>query len=75
MGLEEENTPVSIRGEDRFSRFMFGAPKNQPHKSVNDEINYMQIIEQVDHIVESVKELKPLLNMVTPVVKKYFPKK
>ncbi|PLR78835.1 hypothetical protein CU633_03315 [Bacillus sp. V3-13] len=75
MGLEEEKTPVKARGDDRFSRFMFGDRRNQPHKPANDEINYTQLIEQVDQIVASVKELKPLLNMVTPVVKKYFPKK
>lgn len=58
---------------DRFSEFMFGSKfKRQTEPSVekedNNEINYLHIMEQIDSIMTSVNELKPVLSQLSPII-------
>lgn len=70
--------------DDPFSKLMFGDKiKRDTHVMEEEEgknqnnstINYEELFNQIDIIVESASKLKPLLSKVSPLVEKYFLKK
>lgn len=68
--------------EDPFRRFMFGPrrqlteSKAQDFRSNNagDQIDYMLLMENIDMLLDSAKQLKPLLNKITPIINQFIKK-
>ncbi|MBD1383039.1 hypothetical protein [Metabacillus arenae] len=67
---------------DFFSQMMFGSSKKKPKSAkpsdatnqTGQEIDYMELMNQLEDIYSSIQELKPLLSEFSPVVD-YFKKK
>lgn len=65
---------------DRFSQFMFGTrpqqksnEEAQPAKETEEqpngqEIDFIQIMSQIDSIMGSINELKPMFKQITPLL-------
>ncbi|MBM7604090.1 hypothetical protein JOC75_002063 [Metabacillus crassostreae] len=74
----EQETNSSSKPVDRFSQLMFGSrrasqnPKQeeiQPNPSdKQQEINYFTLMEQIDDIMLSVENLKPMLKQFAPIL-------
>jgi hypothetical protein len=73
---EEAQTPPV----DRFSEFMFGtrsSGRNNDQQQTNteiDDVNYFTLLEQIDDIMVSLKDLKPMLEQLSPLMN-YIKKK
>jgi hypothetical protein len=74
---EETNTV------DRFTEFMFGSrpttrkqekPINKDEEDQKDEVNYFTLMEQIDDIMVSLENLKPMLKELSPIME-YIKKK
>jgi hypothetical protein len=70
------------RSHDRFSSLMFGPRKNvdpmvpkEESKSNESSINIAGLLENYDKLMDSVQNLKPLLNKAYPIVEKFWKKK
>jgi hypothetical protein len=75
---KDENTPRV----DRFSELMFGAKASLREKKENnqyeedsvqdenktDEVNYFTLMEQIDDIMSSLENLKPMLKQFAPIL-------
>ncbi|OAS83876.1 MULTISPECIES: hypothetical protein [Metabacillus] len=67
---------------DRFSEFMFGAKASSREKKENNhqqgdsvhdenktaEVNYFTLMEQIDDIMSSLENLKPMLKQFSPIM-------
>ncbi|WP_442599169.1 hypothetical protein [Neobacillus sp. D3-1R] len=71
------------QSDDPISKFMFG-DKTRRNDSIdeienensnNSTIDYEQLFNTFDTLVESASKLKPLLSKVTPLIEKHFLKK
>ncbi|MDE3838209.1 hypothetical protein C0966_02260 [Bacillus methanolicus] len=73
---------IDKQEEDPFKRFMFGTrrrpteSKTQENRSNNaeDQIDYMLLMENIDMLLDSAKQLKPLLNKITPFINQFIKK-
>ncbi|KKI93610.1 hypothetical protein WQ54_03085 [Bacillus sp. SA1-12] len=79
--FEQAEKTEEISKADRFNAFMFGSKalngrhrqssSQQPsHKNMSqkDEVNYFTIFEQLDDIMTSIENLKPVLEEISPVI-------
>ncbi|QGQ44654.1 hypothetical protein [Metabacillus sediminilitoris] len=71
--IENDNSPPI----DRFNQLMFGSRASsrieershiKKDDNPNEEIDYFTLLEQIDDIMESLKNLKPILNHLSPIV-------
>lgn len=59
---------------DRFTEFMFGtrsSERNNDQQQTNtemDDVNYFTLLEQIDDIMVSLKDLKPMLEQLSPLM-------
>jgi hypothetical protein len=71
---KDQSEDVQTPPVDRFTEFMFGtrqSGKNINQQQTNDEIdnlNYLTLLEQIDDIMVSLKELKPMLEQLSPLM-------
>ncbi|MBO1511626.1 hypothetical protein [Metabacillus bambusae] len=80
---EHENSEkdVNVPHVDRFSELMFGAKASRVKKENNqqqvdsvhdenktDEVNYFTLMEQIDDIMGSLENLKPMLKQFSPIM-------
>jgi hypothetical protein len=81
---EHENSEQDVNTPhvDRFSEFMFGAKALSREKKENnqqqmdsvhdenktDEVNYFTLMEQIDDIMSSLENLKPILKQFSPIM-------
>ncbi|MEC2077510.1 hypothetical protein [Metabacillus fastidiosus] len=76
-----ENTELIEEQEDRFSKLMFGTnykkrsrlpvQKEEIKEEIKkepDEINYLHLMGQIDDIMTSINNLKPVLEHLSPIV-------
>lgn len=65
--------------EDHFSRFMFGGRRQSSGESIQQPveplIDYEELVVNIDTLVESARNLKPLFKRVYPAVSQFFFKK
>ncbi|MGM7719564.1 hypothetical protein [Metabacillus sp. Hm71] len=79
--VEKTEKVEEMSEADRFNAFLFGSraingrqrrnPSQQSsHKNLNqtDEVNYFTLFEQLDDIMTSINNLKPMLEEITPVI-------
>lgn len=71
--LQEENQSQTGERTDFFTELMFGRSRNnrereQQNDQLNQDVDYFQLMEQIDSIMESVKQLKPLLKPFSPII-------
>jgi hypothetical protein len=83
--MEEEQKEISElveEKEDPFRRFMFG-PRRRPAErdasnsrsdKAEDEIDYMLLMENIDALIDTAKQLKPLFNKITPFINQFIKK-
>jgi hypothetical protein len=71
--IENDNSPAI----DRFNQLMFGSRASNRLKednhtkkddNQNEEIDYFTLMEQIDDIMDSLKNLKPILNQLSPII-------
>lgn len=68
--LEEEDTI------DPFSAFMFGAPRKMIQQEQSQQsFNYGELMVNIDTLVESARNLKPLVQQVYPMFTQFMKKK
>lgn len=67
---------------DRFNRFMFGEGRVHQQETIKDSRksnpsspNIGVILENIDVLMESAQNLKPLINKVYPLVERFWKKK
>jgi hypothetical protein len=80
---EQDNNENNINAPhvDRFSKLMFGAKASREIKENNqhqensvhdenktDEVNYFTLMEQIDDIMGSLENLKPMLKQFSPII-------
>ncbi|EIJ81863.1 hypothetical protein PB1_02950 [Bacillus methanolicus PB1] len=80
---ESKDIPeIDEEEDDPFTRFMFG-PRRRPSerktqnnhsKNTVDQIDYMLLMENIDMLLDSAKQLKPLLNKITPFINQFIKK-
>ncbi|MED4403176.1 hypothetical protein ABET41_01010 [Metabacillus fastidiosus] len=72
-----ENTEITEEQEDRFTKLMFGTNykkrnrlpvQKEEIKEEPDEINYLHLMGQIDDIMTSINNLKPVLEHLSPIV-------
>lgn len=65
--------------EDYFSRFMFGGRRRSSEESIQQpsepSIDYDELMVNIDTLVESARNLKPLFKHVYPAVSQFLKKK
>lgn len=70
--MKKDQEQNNTNQNDRFSQLMFGTfppQRNHPqNKEEEPEIDFMQIINQIDSIIGSLNELKPMLKQLTPLL-------
>jgi len=83
---EDSNQSHSVPSEngkesqsDFFTNLMFGKRQSRPkpeieHSSQQNEVDYLTLMDQIDDVVTSLKELKPLLKQFSPIIN-YIKKK
>ncbi|XJZ28175.1 hypothetical protein ACF5W4_05085 [Bacillota bacterium Lsc_1132] len=69
-------TASSQGDEDHFSRFMFGRARRVPEEKIQQpSINYEELMSNIDTLMESARNLKPLFDKVYPKISQFFLKK
>ncbi|MGG3888306.1 hypothetical protein [Metabacillus fastidiosus] len=76
-----ENAELTEEQEDRFNKLMFGTNYKKRNrlpvqkeeikekiKEEPDEINYLHLMGQIDDIMTSISNLKPVLEHLSPIV-------
>ncbi|WP_226670575.1 hypothetical protein [Metabacillus litoralis] len=75
---EKQKTKSTPKPADRFSQLMFGSRSENHHPKVEEiqpaqesekqEVNYFTLMEQIDDIMISVENLKPMLKQFSPLL-------
>lgn len=78
INMEKENQRIH---ENHFDRFMFGPNRNRrqavPHKAKRKSSispDFAAIIENIDTLMDSAQNLKPLVKKVYPIVEQFWKK-
>lgn len=80
--MEEKEQNMERNDDDRFNRFMFG-PGRAHHRNTEKEskrsnpssLDIGAILGDIDVLMKSAQNLKPLLNKVYPLVDRFWKKK
>lgn len=72
LSFPSENVEESVQS-DFFTDLMFGRRQNTPKQEEQnvpkqDEVDFFVLMEQIDDIMASLKELKPLLKQFSPII-------
>ncbi len=73
--IMEEDPVSTLQEEDYFTRFMFGRRKIPENSVQQPGIDYEELMNNIDTLVESTRQLKPLFQHVYPKVLQLFQKK
>ncbi|MCL6574438.1 MAG: hypothetical protein K6T88_22625 [Bacillus sp. (in: Bacteria)] len=80
MEVQEENKE---KNQDRFTSFMFGPDRDHQESNHNHKdspanppaIDYVELMVTIDSLMESVRNLKPLVENIYPFLKQIWKKK
>ncbi len=72
---QEDHPETRQQEEDYFTRFMFGPRKIPEKRDQQPGIDYEELMYNIDTLVESARQLKPLFQQVYPKVLQLFQKK
>ena len=70
----DQKEDVQTPPVDRFTEFMFGtrpSRRNNDQQQTNtemDDVSYFTLLEQIDDIMVSLKDLKPMLEQLSPLM-------
>ncbi|MGX6442260.1 hypothetical protein ACWM35_03350 [Neobacillus sp. K501] len=80
--MDEEVQNKERSDGDRFNRFMFGPGRAHHTEAVKEKErsnpsspDIVAILENVDSLMKSAQNLKPLINKVYPLVERFWKKK
>ncbi len=81
--MEEDKERYSENRDDRFARFLFGGPKRgqsrpvDPKPSSHDQstLDFGALLENIDALMESAQNLKPIFKKTYPFIQQFFKKK
>jgi hypothetical protein len=77
--MEEDESRETHNDEDPFTRMMFGSGNPGNRNTENDllqpsGLDFEELMVNIDALVESAKNLKPLFQKVFPVIEKLWKK-
>jgi hypothetical protein len=78
--MDEDKQNNEVLPEERFARFMFGGKREhrseqQTQTNNQSSIDYGTILENIDILMESAQNLKPVFNKVYPYIEQFWKKK
>ncbi len=76
--MNEDSKKDTTKTEDHFSRVMFGSSRQSEeiqHQPLNSPtLDYNELMVNIDTLMESVRNLKPLFQNFLPVIKQFWKK-
>ncbi|MEW9053687.1 MAG: hypothetical protein AB2392_21175 [Neobacillus sp.] len=77
--MDEDKQNNEVLPEDRFARFMFGEKREhrsqQQPTNNQSSIDYGTLLENIDILMESAQNLKPVFKKVYPFIEQLWKKK
>jgi hypothetical protein len=78
--MDEDKQNNEVLPEDRFARFMFGGKREhrsgqQTPTNNQSSIDYETLLENIDILMESAQNLKPVFKKVYPFIEQLWKKK
>lgn len=77
--MEEDEKRENQLSEDPFTKMMFGSravdTNNDNHPKQDSSVDYEELMNSIDQIIESAKSLKPYLQKFYPIVEQLWKKK